>query len=399
MITRFVDFLLKTISRASLLGSYNRRLHASLSLYAVLIMTTQTAPAFTLLVGNYSAQAAEESQRGIHVLTLGKDGLSPSLKVLPFQNPEFLCQHPSKKTFYTVNVILDESGKKQSFLASFQYDSVTGSFTLLNQQPVRGSGPCHVAIDQTGKLVVTANYGDGSVSAFPVQPDGSLGDQSDFQTHEGSGPNTNRQKSPHAHGVTFSPDNRFLLVPDLGTDEVRVYRVNLETSRLEENGSARVEPGAGPRHISFSPDERHVYLVNELDNTVTAFSWNTESGALNELGSVPTLPSGFEGGNSTAEIAVHPNGQFVYASNRGHNSIAIFGRDEASGKLTPAGHLLLEGREPRSFAISPDGQWLVVGNQHMDTVSAFRIAEDGARLEKVGESVPVPSPVCIHFVQ
>ncbi len=376
------------------------RFLAQITLLLYLIMTIQTASALTLLIGNYSGQAVEESQRGIHVLKLDDKGILSNSKVLQFQNPEFLCQHPEKMTFYTVNVIYDAEGKKQSAVGSFQYDTVTGTFKLLNQQPVGGKGPCHVAIDASGKLLVTANYGDGSVSAFPVLSDRSLGPQSDFKAHEGSGPNTRRQESPHAHGVTFSPDNRFLLVPDLGTDEVRVYRLNLDNAQLEENTppSVRVKPGAGPRHISFSPDGRHAYLVNELDNTVTALSWNPESGVLTPLDSVPTLPLGFEDENTTAEIAVHPNGRFVYASNRGHNSLAIFARDESSGKLTPAGHLLLEGREPRSFAISADGAWLVVGNQRLNTVSAFRISEDGAKLEKTGDSLPVPSPVCIHFV-
>lgn len=377
---------------------HSTRFFSIVSFTTFLTMTHLTASTHTLLVGNYSAQDPTESQRGIHILTLDENGLSAKPQVLPFQNPEFLCQHPNKMTFYTVNVIFDPSGKKQSTVSSFQYDTVTDAFKPLNQQPVSGAGSCHVAIDATGALVVTANYGDGSVSAFPVLPDGSLGPQSDLKTHEGSGPNANRQKSPHAHGVTFSPDNRFLLVPDLGTDEVRVYRVNLKSSLLEENGSARVAPGAGPRHISFSPDGRHAYLVNELDNTVTAFSWDAEAGVLASLGSAPTLPSGFDGENTTAEIVVHPNGRFVYASNRGHNSLAIFVRDQGTGGLTPAGHVQLEGREPRSFAISPDAGWLVVGNHRMDTVSAFKILEEGAVLEKAGESVAVPSPVCIHFV-
>ncbi len=371
---------------------------ASLTLLACFLMTPHSASAFTLLIGNFSATEPEETQRGIHVLTLGGAGLSSNSEVLPFQNPEFLCQAPDKMTFYTVNVIYDADGKKQSAIASFQYDTVTDNFKLLSQQTVGGQGPCHVAIDGTGKMVVTANYGDGSVSVFPVLPDGSLGRQSDLKTHAGSGPNAGRQKSPHAHGVTFSPDDRFLLVPDLGTDEVRVYRVDLEKSRLEENGSVRVKPAAGPRHISFSPDGRHAYLVNELDNTVAAFSWDSESGVLKPLGSVPTLPQGFEGDNTTAELAVHPNGRFVYASNRGHNSVAVFARDEKSGELTPAGHCVLEGPEPRSFAISPDGEWLVVGNQRLNSVAVFRFREGGAKLEKAGDPVPVPSPVCVHFV-
>ncbi|MEX1117426.1 MAG: lactonase family protein [Terrimicrobiaceae bacterium] len=331
-------------------------------------------------------------------MKLGDQGLHIPHQVLPFQNPEFLCQHPEKMTFYTVNVISDSSRQKQSAVGAFRYDPVTGNFEMLNQQPVGGNGPCHVAIDRTGRLVVTANYGDGSVSAFPVRPDGSLGAESDLKTHEGSGPNTRRQSSPHAHGVTFCPDNRFLLVPDLGTDEVRVYRVDLENARLEKHGAVRVAPGAGPRHLSFSPEGQQVYLVNELDNTVTALSWNRESGGLASMGSVRTLPAGFDDENTTAEIAVHPDGAYVYASNRGHNSVVIFGRDPDSGELTTVGHLELEGREPRSFAVSPDGGWLVVGNQHLNTVSAFRIREGGARFEKVGDSVPVPSPVCVHFV-
>jgi len=379
---------------------YDPRGFVVVAFLTFLMITNLPSLALTLLIGNNSDDITEENQRGIHVLRLDEKGLSPGSQVLPFLRPEFLCQHPKKMTFYTVNVIPDAEGKNQSAVGAFQYDTVTGDFKLLNQQVVGGKGPCHVAIDGTGQVVVTANYGDGSVSAFPVLPDGSLGPQSDFETHEGSGPNPNRQKAPHAHGVTFSPDNRFLLVPDLGTDEVRVYRVDLETSQLEKNipPSVSLEPGAGPRHVSFSPDGRHAYVVNELDNTVAVFGWGQESGVLTPLGSVTTLPSGFEGENTTAEIAVHPNGQYIYASNRGHNSLAIFRRDQALGQLTAAGHVELEGPEPRSFAISPDGEWLVVGNQRLNTVSAFRIREEGASLEKIGESVTVPSPVCIHFV-
>jgi 6-phosphogluconolactonase len=259
------------------------------------------------------------------------------------------------------------------------------------------SGPCHLAIDSTGRLLVTANYGDGSISIFPVDADGSLERRSDFHKHSGSGPDPSRQTGPHAHGVTFSPDNKWVLVPDLGTDGIWIYEVGLDQARLLPGTPPMVQsaPGSGPRHAIFSPDGRHVYAINELDNTVTLYDWL--DGKLTIGSSVPTLPAEWSGQNTSAEIVIHPSGHYLYASNRGHNSIAVFRRDLSSGSLQPLNHIMLDGPEPRGFALSPCGNWLVVGNQKANTVSAFRSMDGGANFVRVGEPFPVPEPVSVLF--
>jgi 6-phosphogluconolactonase len=352
----------------------------------------------TFLVGTYTQKHPIPEERGIYRVKLTPSGLE-KLGVSPSENPAFLAPHPSLNTIYSVNEVQKFQNLAGGGVSSFTYDTVTNALTPLNELAIKASGPCHLAVDATGRMLVTANYGDGSVSVFPIEADGKLRPKAAHFAHEGSGPNLKRQKSPHAHGVTFSPDNRFVLVPDLGTDEIRIYQVNSEAVTLLPCPAVRVHPGAGPRHVTFSPDAKHAYVINELDNTISWFDWDAGKGQLKIKGTVPTLPADFSGPSTTAEIVVHPSGNFVYGSNRGHNSLAIFRRDSNSGALTSLGHLKLAGPEPRSFAVSSDGNWLVVGNQRLDTVSAFRILEGGGKLEPFGQPVSVPSPVCILFVE
>ena len=359
---------------------------------------SRVAP-WTVYLGTTTADTPEAA-KGIYRFTVSPEtgAISPLELVAKTVNPTFLALHPSGKTLYAVNEtqrFLDQPG---GGVSAFARDPLTGALTLLNQQPVGSSGPCHVAVDHTGRVLVTANYGGGSISVFPILANGSLGPRSDFHQDAGSGVNKRRQEGPHAHGITFSPDNRYVLVPDLGIDQILVYRLDIETSRLIANDppAFSTAPGAGPRHFAFSPDARFGYAINELDNTVTTLRWDAARGLLSDPNSVSTLPADFAAPNTAAEVVVHPSGDFVYASNRGHDSLALFHRHRETGRLTPLGHIATGGAS-RSFALSPDGLWLLAANQNTQTLQLFRIDAQKGTLTPHGTAFPASAPTCVLF--
>ena len=311
------------------------------------------------------------------------------------QNPSFLAVHPGGRWVYSVCEAQAGGGA-----AALERDPATGRLTLLNVASSGEKGSCHVALSPTGHAVVTANYGSGSVASFPVRDDASLGDAVSIVEHEGSGPNEKRQASPHAHSVTFDPTGRFLVVADLGTDELRVYTVDPQTAELRPHDPPAFDlhPGAGPRHVAFHPGGRWAYVINELDATMTAASWDAEAGTLKEFQKISTLPEGYEGRRSTAEVVVHPNGRFLYGSNRGHDSLVIYAIDAHDGSLSRVGHEMLPGDEPRNFNIDPTGRWLIACFQNSDAVQVYRVDESSGGLTAVGEPVAVPMPVCVKFV-
>jgi 6-phosphogluconolactonase len=310
-------------------------------------------------------------------------------------NPSFLAAHPNGRFLYAANE------NPMGTVSGFSVDSSTGHLKLLNAVSSMGSGPCHVALDRTGKWLFAANYNSGSVAVFPVHADGSLGEASAFVQHSGpAGPNRQRQEGPHAHVVVPSPDDRSLLVADLGLDQVLVYKFDAVKGSLALNTPpfAEIAPGSGPRHLAFRPDGRFVYALSELSATVTAFQYEPNGGILNEAQTLSTLPSGFTGPNSSAEIAVHPKGAFLYASNRGHDSIAVFAIDKAKGTLTSKGHVSTQGKTPRSFAIDPAGAFLFAANQDSNTIVVFRIDQKTGSLAPAGNALTVPSAATIVFV-
>ena len=314
-------------------------------------------------------------------------------------NPSFLALHPNRKYLYAVSEMIG-GGKKEGAVSAFAIDHATGKLTLLNQVSARGAGPCHVAVDRTGKYVAVANYSSGSTAVFPISEDGSLGEATGFAQHQGKSVHPRRQKGPHAHEVVFSPDNRFLLAPDLGLDQVLVYRFDAGTGKIEPNDPpfARLAPGSGPRHLAFHPVKPWVYVINELSSKVTAFHWDAARGALEEFQTVSTLPEGFEGENTTAEIAVHPSGRFLYGSNRGHDSIAVFQIDQENGTLSGLATFSTRGEWPRNFSLDPEGKFLLAANQRSDSVSIYRIDPATGHLEALGQPLPLPAPVCVLFV-
>jgi 6-phosphogluconolactonase len=274
-----------------------------------------------------------------------------------------------------------------------------GKLTLLNQQPSRGSAPCHLVVDRVGKSLLLANYGGGSVAAFSIGPDGRLGQSTGFVQHSGSSVNPQRQKEPHAHSINLDAANRFAVAADLGLDQVLVYRFDGAKGTLSPNEppSTSVKAGSGPRHFAFHPNGRNAYVINELASTVTAFQYDAAQGVLKETQTLSTLPKDFTGTSHTAEVQVHPSGKFLYGSNRGHDSIAVF-TIEANGTLRYVENTPTGGSTPRNFGISPDGKFLLAANQKSDNVVVFRIDPKSGRLTSTGNTLEVPSPVCVRFL-
>jgi 6-phosphogluconolactonase len=311
------------------------------------------------------------------------------------KNPTFLAVSPGEHFLYAVSE-MSQTGA----VSAFALESKTGKLTLLNQQASGGGGPCHVAVDVTGKCLLVANYGSGSIAALPIHADGSLGEATTTIQHTGSGTNPARQAGPHAHFILPSPDNRFTLDCDLGLDKVFINHLNASAAKLTPGNPpfATVAPGFGPRHFVFSADGKFVYIINEMGGTITVFNYAATNAAMTEVQTISTLPKDFSGSSTCAEISLHPNGKFLYGSNRGHDSIAIFAVDQKTGKLTFVEHQSTQGRTPRHFAIDPTGRWLFAENQASDSVIVFAIDAGTGKLKPTGQTVSVGAPVCAVFV-
>jgi 6-phosphogluconolactonase len=349
-------------------------------------------------IGTYT----REQSKGIYAFRFqpGAGTLTPIGVVAETVNPAFLAVHPNRRFLYAVNEVSTYEGESAGSVSAFSINAGTGELTFINRVSSRGAGPCHLVVDKTGKCLLVANYGGGSVAAFPLKEDGSLGDASAFVQHVGSSVNPRRQRGPHAHATNISPDNRFAFVADLGLDQVLVYRMDPAKGTLTPNDPpfAKVDPGSGPRHMAFHPDGRYAYVLNELSSTVTAFAYDPARGSLEELETTSTLPKDFSGDNTTAEVEVHPSGRFLYGSNRGHDSIAVFAIDTRNGTLTPEEHVSTQGKTPRNFAIDPTGNYLFAANQASDNIVVFRIDRETGRLTPTTHVLDVPSPVCVTFV-
>ncbi len=266
----------------------------------------------------------------------------------------------------------------------------------INHQLTNGADPCHLSIDATGAWLLAANYSGGSIAMFPILEDGALGALSDFVQHAGHSLNPQRQNKAHAHSITVDASNRFAIVADLGMDQVLVYALDLQRGRFEFHSAARVEPGAGPRHVAFHPGQRWLYVGNELGNTVTQLAWNATEGELQPLQSWPSLPATFDQTSYIADIHVAPNGAWLAASNRGHHSLALYSVDGTTGALTPRGHMATGGEWPRNFAIHPTGAWVLAANERSDNVRVFSASPDGM-LAATSGGITIPKPVCMLF--
>jgi 6-phosphogluconolactonase len=353
---------------------------------------------YLVYFGTYTGKGS----RGIYVCrfrpSTGK--LTPIQLAAETPNPSFLAVDPAQRFLFAANEIGDYQNAKSGSVSSFAIDRRSGKLTTLNTVASRGADPCHLTVDKNGNHVLVANYTGGSVAVLPIKGDGMLGESSDFVQHLGSSVNPERQHEPHAHDVVLTPDNRFAVVADLGLDKLLVYRFDPEKGKLSPNDPpyGTVKPGSGPRHIALHPNGRLAYVISEMGNTVTAFDWDGDKGSLHELQSVSTLPKDFKGENSTAELVVDPKGRYLYGSNRGHDSIAVYAIDPAKGMLTQIEDDSTLGKEPRSFALDPTGAYLFAANQNSNTVVVFRVNPKNGRLTPTGEKVEVVSPVCVTFV-
>ena len=360
----------------------------------------------TFFVGTYTeqilfgtGQVLEGKGEGIYAFTLDHETgkVQPLNVTRGVRNPSYLAFDAKREFLYAVNEFKEFEGTASGAVSAFSLNSDSGELTFLNMQPSHGTDPCHLTVDRTGRYVLVANFASGSVSVYPVQTDGSLGEASDVVQHEGSSIDPVRQRGPHAHAVTLDNQGRFVYVPDLGLDQVIIYELDTEQGRLKPAGAVDVEPGAGPRQVVMHPKGGYAYLINELDSTMTAYAYDEKSGSLSELQTLPTLPEGFDGVSTCAEVQISPSGDYLYGSNRGHNSVVVYAINQ-DGTLTLKGHEGTGGEVPRNFVINPKGDYLLSANQDTGNLVVFRIDEDAGMPVATGESLEVPTPVCVKFI-
>jgi 6-phosphogluconolactonase len=340
--------------------------------------------------------------KGIYsfVLDTAAGTVTPEGLVAETENPSFVAIHPSGNHLYAVNELDQFKGQASGAVTSFKINHSSGKLERLNDVAAGGTGTCHVNISRNGRFAAISNYGSGSCAVFAIGADGKLGERTAFHQHSGASVDQARQMAPHAHSVNFDKQNKHLIVADLGLDQVKVYNFEASTGTLVPNTPpfAKVKPGNGPRHFSFHPSGKYAYVINEMACTVTAFHWNAAKGTLTEIETVTTLPVPFQKGFSTAEVVAHPNGRFLYGSNRGHHTIAVFQVDAATGKLKSVEHKSTQGKTPRNFAIDPTGQFLIAANQDTASILPFRINQSTGALDQIGSPLAVPFPVCVRYL-
>jgi 6-phosphogluconolactonase len=350
-----------------------------------------------VFIGTYT----DGKSKGIYrcELDLKSGKLSTPELAATLKSPSFLGIHPTHRFLYAVNE--SGNGKNTGSVSALALDPKSGTLTLLNQQTAGGDGPCHINVDKAGKNALIANYGGGSAAVLPIGADGKLAHIVSFVQHKGSSVDKSRQEAPHAHSINLDKANRFAFVADLGLDKVMIYRFDPDKGTITPNDPPDVmlAPGSGPRHFAFHPDGKTAYVNGEMAMTITACDYDADKGMLTAGQTLSTLPEGANRkGASTAEVVVHPSGKFVYVSNRGHNTIAIFAIDGKTRKLTAVGHQGENIKTPRNFAIDPTGTFMIVANQDGNSLVMFRINQKTGELQPTGTMVDVPAPVCVRMV-
>jgi len=362
-------------------------------------LTLGCSPAFAAsnyiaYVGTYTGGSS--GSKGIYGLQVDKNGHFKSLGLeAEIDSPSFVATDPSHRFLYA----LSERGRPTGYLSSYAIDPATGGLHFINRVPANGA-PGHLAVDQTGRWLLAVIYNSGSVASFALKPDGSIGEMVDSDQHAGSSVNPKRQKGPHPHEVVMSPDNRFLFVPDLGLDKLFSYRLDTNTGKLTPNDPPFIAtlPGFGPRHMLFGKSGKFAYLLGEMGSKVIALSYDAAQGKMTPIQTIATIPADFKGENNSAELALDASGRFLYASNRGNDSVSLFSIDPRTGLLKllhvePSG-----GKTPRSIAIDPSGRHLLAADQDSDRIVVFNRDQQSGRLTPNGEVLDLPSPVCIVFV-
>jgi len=357
------------------------------------------SPTLQVFFGTYTP--ANGASRGIYSaqLDLATGALStPVVAAETATNPTFLAWRPDGRTLFALSAAKAPDGTTGGALASYRFDPAKGTLASLNLNPTRGGPLAHLNVDLSGRVAIAISYHAGEVASFPLNPDGSLGACASLLKTTGAlGPHPKRQDKPHAHSATFSPDNRFFYVCDLGLDRIFRYAFDPATAGLAPAGETATAPGAGPRHSKFSADGKFFYVINELNSTITPYAVDAATGALTALQSVSTLPEGFSGENICAEIRLSPDDRFVYGSNRGHDSLAVFARHAVTGGLSLVEIVPSGGKHPRNFNLTPDGRWLLSANRDTDNVVVFRVEPATGRLTQAGHEIKVPQAVCVLF--
>ncbi len=367
-------------------------------------MTETVSSKMWVYVGTYTRREPHVDGKSAGIEVLRFDAETGSLErahtVSGIENPTYLALHPDGTTLYAISEVGELDDKPAGGIYAYAIDADTHNLELINHRSVRGPGPAYTTIDAAGKNVLVANYGGGSVCVLPIQPDLSLGAASTFVQHEGSSVNPQRQEAPHAHSVVLDGADHYALVADLGLDKVMIYRYDAESGTISANPDqpwARTKSGAGPRHIAFHPSQQYVYVINELDSTIIAFRWDGSRGAMTEMQTISTIPAEWDGRNYTADIHVHPNGKFLYGSNRGHDSIAVFDISEETGELSNYRFVSSGGQYPRGFAIDPTGEYLLVANQNSSNIVVYTVDAETGDITPTGEALDVPTPVCVKI--
>lgn len=350
----------------------------------------------TVYMGTFTGSGS----RGIY--TCRFDTTSGALRVAGTTmtpSPSFLTLDPSGRFLYSVNEVNEYEGKPSGAVSAFAVDRGTGALRLLGQQPSGGAGPAYVAVDRARRFVLIANYAGGTAAVLPVRADGGLEPPKQVIQDTGSGPVRNRQEKAHVHSITLDPAGRFALVADLGIDRLLVFRFDDRTGALTPAAEpwAQLPPGTGPRHVAFGAGGTHVYLVGELASNITAFHYDPATGSLHSFQTESILPADFHGENTAADVHLTPDGRFLYASNRGHDSIAVFAVDRGTGRLTLVQHHPSGGQIPRNFGIDPSGRFLLAAHQKTGNVVTHRIDPRTGRLSATGQVIEIPSVVCVHF--
>ncbi|HJS18324.1 MAG TPA: lactonase family protein [Anaerolineales bacterium] len=352
-----------------------------------------------IFVGTYTEPEGSTSE-GVYVYRMdSSSGKLTFETVKNMINPSYLEVHPQSGFLYTVNEVQKFEGKSGGGVTALSIDSETFDSSLLNKQPSEGEDPCYISIDRTGRYALVANYTSGSLAMLPIGSDGRLGPASQVIRHSGASIHPVRQSSPHAHCILPDPTNRFVVAVDLGIDKLMIYRMDLAAGQLYEHAEANLQEGSGPRHLAFHPNGGTAYVICELNSTLIAYRYDPEAGTFEEMQSVRTLPPGYEGRNLCADLHITPDGKFLYASNRGHDSLVCFTIAAEDGQLTLQDPVPSGGREPRGFAIDPDGKFLLAANQNSNTIVTFLIDPAMGQLSRIEDEVEVPMPVCIKFAQ
>jgi 6-phosphogluconolactonase len=328
--------------------------------------------------------------------------LTPVTLAAEASSPAFLAVHPNGKFLYAAHEHEGEDlpGKNNS-VSAYAIDPKTGVLTFLNKISSRGEGPAHIVVDKPGKMLFVMNYRSGSVALLPIQPDGRLSEATAFDQQTGSGPDKQRQAGPHAHGGAFSPDDRFALVAEHGIDEVMIFRLDADKRTMVPNAPPffKATPGAAPRHLAFHPNGKFLYALNELGSSVTVFDYGAAGGTLQRVQEITTIPAGFTGTNSTAQLQVDRAGRFLYVSNRGNDSIAVFSIDAGKGTVSLVEHVSTQGKTPRDFSLDPTGSYLFAANQNSDNIVLLKVDQTTGHLTPSGQMIEqVPEPVCVVFV-